>query len=63
VFEDGLQGRQHARLLCLHEHAERSAHRQSALLCDRSAGALIDEQQIGVKDSATRIAAVSPGSN
>jgi hypothetical protein len=47
-IEDGLQGRQHARLSRLYEHAERPAHRQSALLRDRPAATLVDQQEVGV---------------
>jgi hypothetical protein len=45
-FEHGAERGQKIGVSCLHEHAERSADSQSALLRNRSAGTFIDQQQV-----------------
>jgi hypothetical protein len=47
--EDRLERGQDVRLSRLHEHSERSAHSQAALLRDFPAHTFVDEQQIRVK--------------
>ena len=48
-IEDWLERGQQVRMSRLHEHSERAADDETALLCHSSASTLIDEQKICVK--------------